>query len=164
MISQVATMTIDVHLKDQITTYVVMAVGLPVPMPLLEGTLFYALCLVLFLLGIGFSSSEASKMYGHYLNGSIPTLLAWCSAYFVYAGHRNSLHQPDIICGRQSEDIRPGTRRSNEMEYRQLFENSPIGGSGPPRRGPCVAGNRSLLHTIGFASLEELNETGLLNL
>ncbi len=167
MISQVATMTIDVHLKDQITTYVVMAVGLGamVLMPLLEGTLFYALCLVLFLLGIGFSSSEASKMYGHYLNGSILTLLAWVLSRIVYAGHRNNFINR-ITIRRQSEDIRARDEKLqlSEMEYRQLFENSPIGVFRTTASGTVQAGNRSLLHTIGFASLEELNETGLLNL
>ncbi len=167
VLSSVATTMVDQYIHGQISAYVVMTFGLGAALLFRTGeaTAVYALALGLFMAGMPRFQNDPGQLFGHYTNGATMTVTAWLLSRIVYAGfRRNFIH--GITIARQNNDIRERDERirRTEMEFHRLFENSPIGIFRTTVEGKVLTANRALLDTLGMASIEEVNRTGLLNL
>ncbi|MEW6265435.1 MAG: PAS domain S-box protein [Thermodesulfobacteriota bacterium] len=157
----------DLQITGQITSYVIMAfmIGALVLWGPFESAVIYATGLILFVSGLAYILDDPGQRYGHILNGSILTLLAWALSRVVYAGFRRDFMH-GLEAERKNENIRTMAERLrlSEMEYRHLFEHSPVGIFRTNLAGRVIAANPSALETLKFDSLDAINGAGLLNL
>ena len=121
---------VDLRLSGQLNAYVLMTVGIGVVtiLPHVESLVFYAICLALLLAGMAQLIEATGTLQSHVINGTVMTIVALVLSRVVYSGYRlNYIHENKIH--RQNEDIRAMDEklRVSELEYHQLFENSPIG-------------------------------------
>ncbi|MCU0846040.1 MAG: PAS domain S-box protein, partial [Spirochaetes bacterium] len=167
MLSQVATMYFDLLLSLQMTTFVIMVfgIGAGILMRLYESVLFFALCHALFLSAVMCAVKKPEVLANFYVNGPVMIVIAWALSRIVYLGHKmNFIHRRTIE--RKNEEIRLMMEkiRRSEMEYRQLFENSPLGVFRTSVDGRVLAANNAILKMLKSASLEELSQKGLTGL
>ncbi len=167
VLSAVATTLVDQLIHGQISAYLIVAFGIGAALLMRNAgsSIMYSVSLALFVAGMSFVQKDPKQLYGHYLNGSMMTVIAWLMSRVVYAGFkRNFIHGRMIA--KQDENIREmdDKIRRTEMEYRQLFENSPIGIFRTTVGGTVLTCNHALLRALGMESLDQVNRIGLLNL
>ena len=167
ILSAVVTVLVDQFIHGQISSYVIVTLGLGacILMRKTESSVLYAVSLTLFLGGMGYVQHDPRQLLGHYLNGTLLTLIAWLLSMIVYAAYKqNFLHVTTIE--KQNENIRVMNEkiRLTETGYRQLVEHSPMGVFRATATGTVLAANEALLRILGFGSTDELNYAGLFNL
>ena len=178
----VIVLTIIFMLSQIVTTY--FGLGIPgskmVPMPLVimvfgfgawilmnlaESLFFYIFCLALYISAVGFAETDAADLLSLNVNGTITITLAWVLSRIVYQGHKlGFIHRKTIE--RKNEEIRSllDTICQSETEYRQLFENSPLGVFRTNADGRVFAVNTAMLKMLKLASIEDLNQMSLTDL
>lgn len=157
----------DLTIHGQITAYVIMtlSIGAATLLRPVESLVFYAVCLVLFIIGLGHFIENRSMLETYLINGTVMTVIALLLSRIAYTGFRvNHNHKKKIE--HQNEDIRRMDEklRLSELEYHQLFENSPIGVFRTNPAGKTLAANQAMLRILGFDSLDALNVKGIFRL
>ncbi|HOO70522.1 MAG TPA: PAS domain S-box protein [Spirochaetota bacterium] len=166
MIYTLSMTVIGQHLSRQITPYLMMIFGMAAVL-FIRGIycfIIYSLALAAFIVGVGYAQNDPLIRTSHFINGSILTGLSAILSLIVFSGFKkNFLHRKTVE--KQNNEIRAMAEkiRLSEMEYRQLFENSPLGVFRTNSRGDNLAANRSLLKMLGFDSIRDLNRNGVLS-
>ncbi|HNW27987.1 MAG TPA: hypothetical protein PKN50_05900, partial [Spirochaetota bacterium] len=119
MLSSALTSVFDQYIHGQISAYVVtvFALGVIVYQGLWESILMYGLALAAFLAGVTMVQPDANQLYGHYINGTVLSLVAWMFSRVIYTGRRREFISR-ITIERQQEDL------SRQMEINRQLNQS----------------------------------------
>ncbi len=115
MLSAVATATVDQMIHGQISAYIVLSFGVGAALLLNHGmsAVLYSVSLGLFIAGVTHTQPDQSQLMGHYLNGSVLTVVAWILSRVVFAGFRgNFLHRITIEEQREKMGAQAATNES----------------------------------------------------
>jgi PAS domain S-box-containing protein len=164
ILSQLGTALIQLHLTGQITAYAILTFGIAAVLlfGLWESIAVYLICLSTFVAGVAYVAEDSVWSLPHIVNGAIMTVLAWSLSRLVHAGVRR-----DFISGVQIErknreiEAMAGKLRLSEAEYRQLFENAPLGVFRIDTAGRVLAANPAMMKILGAETLARVNQTGL---
>ncbi len=160
MLSGVTTSVSDQFIHGQISAFILVSfgIGAAVLMGNAFSSVLYAFSLALFLSGVTYAQSSQAQLMGHYINGSMLTIIAWIVSRIIYRGFKKNFLDRVTIEDQESQ------LSSTTIFCEAIFQAMPVGMLKVLPDGTVEQSNTQMMRMLGLKEpiqkLQDITDKG----